>query len=81
MKLTKEHLESLIETVDYQLFGDTMTLCFITLKCNFVVTGKSACLDPSKFDPDIGANIAFKNAFDQLWELEGYHAKRCAAEA
>jgi hypothetical protein len=29
-------------------------------------------VDARNFNPEIGQNLAFKNAFSKLWELEGY---------
>jgi len=80
MKLTKEHLESLIAGVGYhRLDGTTVTICALTLRSGFVVTGESACLDPASFDAEIGEQIAYANAFEKLWQLEGYHVKALAA--
>ena len=80
MKLTKEHLDSLIAGVDYhRLDGTTVTICALTLRSGFVVAGESACLDPANFDAEIGEQIAYANAFEKLWQLEGYHVKALAA--
>ena len=79
-KLTKEHLESLIAEVGYnRLDGTTVTICALTLRSGFVVTGESACLDPAGFDAAIGQEIAYKNAFEKLWQLEAFHVKALAA--
>lgn len=79
MKLTKEHLEDLIADVGYhRLDGTTVTICALTLRSGFVVTGESACLDPAGFDAAIGEQIAYENAFEKLWQLEGYHVKATA---
>ena len=39
-----------------------MTVCAITLKNGFVVVGDSACIDPRKFDEEIGRQVAFDDA-------------------
>lgn len=80
MKLTKEYLESLIVSVEYsddKNFGDlgTVTLCMLKMKNGSVVVGKSSCIDPKNFDREIGRKVAYDDAFDQLWEFEGYIAK------
>ena len=73
--VTKEILESLIERVEYQRHEDTtLTHCVIHLKNGWVQDGSSACIDPNNFDVDIGRKIAYENAFDKLWQLEGYLA-------
>lgn len=79
MKLTEEHLKDLIADASYHhLDGTTVTICALTLRSGFVVTGESACLDPTNFDAAIGQEIAYKNAFEKLWQLEGYHVKASA---
>jgi hypothetical protein len=47
-------------------------MCFITLKNGFVVTGQSACANPSMYNKDIGEAIARKNAVESIWPLMGY---------
>ena len=42
----------------------------------FTVTGESACASPENFDPFIGKEIAFKNAREKIWQLEGYLLKQ-----
>lgn len=49
-----------------------LTFCVIVLKNGFTVTGQSACVSAANFDEKIGKDIAYKNAFDQLWQLMGY---------
>lgn len=71
-KLTPDYLKSLITSEEYQRFGKTVTVCVLHLTNGFAVVGKSACIDESKFDETIGRRVAYDNAFDQLWELEGY---------
>lgn len=51
---------------------DTITLCFITVLNGFTVIGKSACVDPANYDAEIGKNIAYEDAFNQLWALFGF---------
>ena len=76
MKLTPAILKDLIEREDYSRHeSSTTTVCFLTLKSGFVVTGQSACIDPANFNEEIGQRCAYDNAFDKLWELEGYHQK------
>lgn len=47
-------------------------ICEITLQNGFTVRGESACVSPENFDQEIGNDIAFKNARDKIWQLEGY---------
>lgn len=75
MKITKEHLESLIIDKAFIRHGETLTVCVLTLNSGFQVVGKSACIDPINFGAAIGEQVAYDNAFEQLWELEGYRIK------
>lgn len=81
-KITHERLEELIVSSEYHRFpGTTVTICLLTLTNGFNVIGKSACIDPANFEQDIGEEVAFNHAFDQLWDLEGYHAMSTNQEA
>jgi regulator of replication initiation timing len=54
---------------------DLLTFCVIILKNGFTVTGESACASPENFDPEIGKKIAYQNAREKIWLLEGYLLK------
>ena len=54
MKLTKEHLESLIAKKEFIRHGETLTICVLTLHSGFQLLGQSACIDPANFDATIG---------------------------
>jgi hypothetical protein len=59
--------------VQYHVFpGSNTTVCLITLKNGFTVTGESACVDPANFDEHIGQTVAFKDARSKLWPLLGF---------
>ena len=71
-KVTKESIEAKIKKVDFRQLTDKITHCVITMLNGFQVTGESACVDPKNYDRKIGEQIAQENAFEKLWELEGY---------
>ena len=72
-KVTKDSIEAKIAKIDYLVLPDsTVTLCNITLKNGYSVRGESACVDPRNFNVEIGKGLAYKQAFDRLWPLEGY---------
>lgn len=72
-KVTKDSIEAKIRKVDYMVLPDsTVTLCNITLNNGFSVRGESACVDPRNFNIEIGKGLAYKQAFDKIWPLEGY---------
>ena len=78
-----QHIESRIKDVTYhRISGTTATICNIEMVNGFSVRGESACVDPKNFDEAIGRKIAYDNAFDKLWPLEGYLlAERLSKEA
>jgi len=45
------------------------------LKNGFTVTGESTAVSMENFDKDIGEQIAYANAKDKIWALEGYLLK------
>jgi hypothetical protein len=76
-RITLEHVEEVIETEQYHVFeGTTFTVCLLTLKNGFNVTGESACVSPENFDAELGRKIARGNAVQKIWALEGYLLKQ-----
>lgn len=61
---------------DYQGCGSAqLTICILSLENGFTVTGESACASPENFDKIIGQKIAYENAREKIWMLEGYLLK------
>ena len=52
-----------------------LTFCTLVLRNGFTVTGESACASPENFDAEIGKKIAYQNAREKIWMLEGYLLK------
>ena len=76
-RLTPEHIDSCIAKAEYHVFSDTqLTVCCMTLKNGFTVTGESACASPENFNEEIGQRIAYTNAREKIWALEGYLLKQ-----
>lgn len=72
-KVTPDFLQSLIKDEFYTRVPETtVTICALTLHSGFTVVGKSACVNPVDFNDELGRKYAFEDAFNQLWELEGY---------
>jgi hypothetical protein len=71
-KVTKELIDSKIVSTKFTRLSGKITHCIIILKNGFEVTGESACVDPSNYDQKIGEKIAYENAYDKIWILEGY---------
>ncbi len=70
-KLTIDDIDNVIADAEYIVKG-TMTICILTLKNGYKVTGESACLDEANFNAEIGQDIAHVNAASKIWELEAY---------
>ena len=79
-KLTKEFLESEIDKVEYNRFGETNTHCTITTKSGFTFTGESACVDPNNFDRELGEKFAYEQAFEKMWMPYGFWLHKALAE-
>ena len=74
-RLTPEDIEDRIVSEEYQVFNKTLTICCLTLKNGFVVTGKSACVCAENFHNKLGKKIARDKAKEKIWSLEGYLMK------
>lgn len=72
-RVTLEHIESVIVAEQYYVFpNSTLTVCALTLRNGFIVTGESASASADNFDKEIGRRIARDNAKNKIWMLEGY---------
>ena len=75
-RITQNQITSKIARVDYYVFPGTLhTVCCLTLFNGFTIIGDSPCVHPNNFDEVIGREIAYEDAADQIWELEGYRLK------
>ncbi len=79
-RITVEFLNSEIAHVEYRKLGGTLTHCTITTHSGFNFTGESACVDPASFDEKKGQEIAYKNAFDNMWMPYGLWLSKKRAE-
>ena len=76
-KVTPERIDEVIAYHHFVLVSESsLTICIITLQNGVTVTGESACADPANFDAEIGRQIAFRNAREKIWTLEGYLLKQ-----
>jgi hypothetical protein len=80
-KLSVEYLESRIKTVEYMQVRDRMIMCFITMVNGYEVTGEAYVADPANHVEEKGRRVAYNNAFDKLWSLEGYLLKERMMES
>lgn len=72
-RLTPSAIDAAIRETNYWVVpGTTCTVAALTLQNGFVVIGHSAAASPSNFDEELGKQIAFRNAREKIWQLEGY---------
>lgn len=72
-RLTPEKIDDTILAEQFYVFpGTTLTVCALTLRNGFQVTGESAAASPSNFDEELGRKIARDNARNKIWAFEGY---------
>lgn len=72
-RITSEHIDSVIRKTTYwNPPGATLTVCVLTLKNGFCVVGESASASPENFDAELGKRLAYDNARNKIWQLEGY---------
>tara|TARA_R100000365_G_C2712554_1_gene47516 strand:- start:281 stop:583 length:303 start_codon:yes stop_codon:yes gene_type:complete len=75
-RITPDDLDAEIVGEDYHVFpGTCLTVCCLTLKNGFNVTGESACAIPQNFNAEIGQTIARKNAREKIWPLLGFRLR------
>jgi hypothetical protein len=80
-RLTPGHIDSCIKYTEYWVVTNTTsTVCAMVLQNNFVVIGKSAAASMANFDEEIGKKIAYDDARNQIWMLEGYLLKQSLFE-
>lgn len=71
-RLTPEQINQTVAKTEYQVFGDVLTVCVLTLRNGFMVVGESAPASKANFDKELGQKIAYLNAREKIWALEGY---------
>lgn len=72
-RVTEEQIEAKIKDKKFTVLEDgKTTICNLYLENGFTVRGESACVDPANFDKELGEKIAYENAKDKIWLLEGY---------
>lgn len=70
-RVTPNDIEGAIKEVKYLRDG-VLTICVLTMKNDFKVTGESACAHPDLYNEELGQSIALGKAKEKLWPLLGY---------
>lgn len=69
--LIKEDIEA--KVLNTTFFNTNKTVvCILTLENSYEVVGEAGIIDPEKFNLAIGRKIAYQNALEKVWQLEGY---------
>lgn len=73
-KVTQDDIKVLIEKVEYYVFPETtVTTCLISLTNGTKLLGVNyGRILPEEQDWEMGKQEAYKDAFNKIWELEGY---------
>jgi hypothetical protein len=72
-RITPADIDAAIKAEDFHVFpGSQLTVCCMTLRNGFTVTGESACASPANFNAELGQKIARDNARNKIWPLAGY---------
>jgi hypothetical protein len=75
-RITPEMLDDEIVSEQFHVFdGSCLTVCCLTLRNGFTVTGESACASPENFNSEIGQKVAKSNARDKIWPLLGFRLR------
>jgi hypothetical protein len=75
-RLTPALIDATIVYAEYfRVPNTTCTICALILKNRYVVVGKSAAISMENFDEEIGKQVAYSDAREQIWALEGYALK------
>ena len=81
-RITPDMLDAEIANVQYHVFpGSRLTVCCLTLRNGYTVTGESACASPENFNAGIGQRVAREKARDKIWGLLGFRLRDQLAAA
>ena len=72
-RITASDVEDMIENVTFTVLpSGKCTVCEITLKNAWTVTGTSSVVSIENFDQKIGEEIAYDEARDKIWPFLGF---------
>lgn len=78
-RVTPTDVQDAIAKVEY-LYHNVLTVCVITMKNGFLVTGESACASPENYNRALGEKYAYERAFNKAWDYEGYLLRQALYE-
>ena len=75
-RLTPADIDAKILYAEYfRVTNTACTICSLILQNGYVIVGKSAAASMQNFDEELGRKIAYEDARNQIWALEGYLLK------
>lgn len=81
-RITPADIDGEIADEQYHRFPNTtVTVCALTLRNGYVVTGTSAAASPENFNEQLGKDIARANAREKIWPLAGFRLRDQLAAA
>jgi hypothetical protein len=73
--------EAIVAEQFYVFPGTNLTVCCLTLRNGFSVTGESSTVSPANFDAAVACKLSRERARSKIWELEGYLLRERLAAA
>lgn len=73
--LTDNLIQKQIVSTEFSRIGKKTTVCCLTLTNGFEVIGTSSCVNPEKYNEELGQKYSRERALAKIWELEGYRAQ------
>jgi Phage protein (N4 Gp49/phage Sf6 gene 66) family len=70
-RVKPEDVENAIGSVKF-ITHERLTLCVITMKNGFMVTGESVCVHPDLYNQEVGETLSKNRAKEKIWTLLGY---------
>lgn len=72
-RLKPEDIDAVIVGEKFHVLEPSLhTMCVLSLRNGFTVTGESACVHPANFNKEIGERLAREDARKKIWPLEAY---------
>jgi len=71
-KVNEDMVERFVRDLESVKLGDKTTVVRVVLANDFEIIESSACVDAENYDHNLGRDLAYKRAKDQVWKLLGF---------
>lgn len=61
-----------IQRIEYKKIGQKTTVCCITLWNGFEIVGVSSCVDPERYQREIGERLSLEDAQTRVKQLKAF---------